>query len=118
MRNATTNYYYQLKANLDPSKTLEQLQDAVATPTLGYHVHHIVELESGLEDGFSEDLLNSPENLVEIPEMKHREITTWFRTPNPDYDWLSPRDYLRGSSWDERRKVGIDALTKFGVLKP
>jgi len=31
---------------------------------------------------------------------------------------LSPREYLRGKSWTERRRVGLDALTEFGVLKP
>lgn len=118
MRNATTNYYYQLKANLDPPKTLEQLQDAVAAPTLGYHVHHIVELESGLADGFSEDLLNSPDNLVEIPEMKHREISNWYQTENKEFDGLSPRDFLRGKSWDERYRLGIQKLIDFGVLQP
>jgi hypothetical protein len=117
LRNATTSYY-QLKANLDPPKTLEQLQDAVATPTLGYHIHHIVELESGLKDGFSKDLLNSPDNLVEIPEMKHREISNWYQTPNEKFDDVSPRDYLSGKSWEERWEVGIQALIYFRVLKP
>jgi hypothetical protein len=118
LRNATTNYYYQLKANLDPPKTLQELQDAVATPTLGYHVHHIVELKPGLDDGLPEDMLESPENLVEIPEMKHREISNWYQTPNEEFDDVSPRDYLRGKSWEERWEVGIQALIYFKVLKP
>jgi hypothetical protein len=35
-----------LKANLDPPRTLEELQQAVATPQKGYEIHHIVEKDS------------------------------------------------------------------------
>lgn len=34
------------------------------------------------------------------------------------YDWRSPRNYLRGMSWEERTRVDRDALIKFGVMKP
>jgi hypothetical protein len=94
------------------------LREAVDNPKPGYQIHHIVEQTPAAHDGFSEEQIESGDNLVLIPTMKHREITTWYQTPNPDYDWLSPRDYLRGKSWDERREVGIYALTKFKVLKP
>ena len=50
--------------------------------------------------------------------MKHREITGWFMTPNKSFGKLSPREYLRGKSWEERRKVGLDALIDAGVLIP
>jgi hypothetical protein len=30
---------------------------------------------------------------------------------------MTPRDYLRGRSWEEQYEVGIDALREFGVLK-
>ncbi len=113
-----TYYYYQLKANLDPPKTLEELQDAVDSPTLGYHKHHIVEQQSALDDKFSQAQIEDRENLVQIPEMKHRQITNWYQTPNEDYNWLSPRDYLGGKSWGERRRMGIGALIKFKVLRP
>jgi hypothetical protein len=113
-----TYYYYQLKANLDPPKTLEELQDAVGSPTLGYHIHHIVEQTPAQDEGFPEDLIESRENKVQIPEMKHRELSNWYQTRNEDYNWLSPRDYLRGKSWEERYKFGIQKLVDFGVLKP
>jgi hypothetical protein len=122
LNDSATNYYYQLKANADPPKTLEELQDGVATPTLGYEIHHIVELKPGLDAGFSSDLLNSRENLVEIPEMKHQAISNWYQTQNNDYKIdgvkVSPRDYLKGKSWEERYEFGIQALKKFGVLSP
>ena len=31
---------------------------------------------------------------------------------------LSPRDCLKGKSWDEKLRVGKIALIEFGVLKP
>ncbi|MGO9008161.1 MAG: hypothetical protein ACLQIQ_00070 [Beijerinckiaceae bacterium] len=82
---APTYYYYQLKANLDPPKTLEELQDAVDNRTLGYHTHHIVEWQAGLDEGFPKDKIESRENLVQVPEMKHRALTDWYATPNPKY---------------------------------
>ena len=45
------------------------------------------------------------------------EAYTSELTPNKSYGGLSPRDYLRDKSWDERRQVGLEALKQFGVLK-
>jgi hypothetical protein len=50
--------------------------------------------------------------------LKHYQITGWYGTPNPEYGWLSPREYLSDKNWDERLKVGRDAMVLFGVLKP
>ena len=55
---------------------------------------------------------------VRIPRLKHEDITAWFMTLNDDFGGLSPRQYLRGKSWDERRRVGLHALRLYGVLKP
>jgi hypothetical protein len=118
MKQAGTNYYYQILADLDPPKTLQELQDAAASPKLGYEIHHIVELKPGFDTGFSVDQLNSPENLVEIPEIKHQQISDCYQTRNDEFGGLSPRDYLRGRSWDENWEVGIKALRKFKVLGP
>jgi hypothetical protein len=38
-------------------------------------------------------------------------------TPNVDFQGQTPRDYLSDKSLEERRRVGIDALVKFKVLK-
>jgi hypothetical protein len=38
--------------------------------------------------------------------------------PDEDFDDLTPGQYLRGRTWDERVKLGLRALTKFGVLGP
>jgi hypothetical protein len=118
MKQITTNYYYQILASLDPPKTLQELQDAVKRPTLGYHIHHIVEWESGLADGFTVEQLQSPDNLVEIPEIKHRQISYWYQTRSDEFGGLSPRDYLRSKGWDEHWRIGIKALIKLKVLSP
>jgi hypothetical protein len=102
----------------DPPKTLEELQRAVSTPEPGYDIHHIVEQTQAANEGYSRSVVNSPDNLVRIPRMKHWEINAWYQTRNPNYDWETPREYLIGRNWDVKRAVGLQALRKFGVLKP
>jgi hypothetical protein len=63
-------------------------------------------------------MINAPDNLLRIPTLKHWQINAWYSTKNNDFGGLSPRDYLRGKSWDERVRVGTDALILFGVLQP
>jgi hypothetical protein len=110
--------YPRIKAYLDSPKTLEELQQAVSSPQKGYDIHHIVEQTSAEQDGFPRSQIDATDNLVRIPTYKHWEVSAWSQTRNQDFDNLSPRDHLRGKSWDERRRVGLGALMKFGVLKP
>lgn len=63
-------------------------------------------------------MIDSPENLVRIPTMKHWEINSWYMIGNDRFGGLSPRVYLRGKSWEERVEVGKLALIECGVLKP
>ena len=102
----------------DPPKSLEELQQDVSTPAQGYDVHHIVEQTSAEQDGFRQSMIDAPENLVRIPRLKHWIITGWYMTKSLGYGDLSPRGFLRGKSWEERQRIGRDALVKFGVLKP
>ena len=91
----------------------------MGTKKKGYDVHHIVEQTAADREGHSGADIDGPDNLVSIPRLKHWEITGWFmRGKNDDYGGLSPREYLNGKSWEERRKVGLDALIRFKVLKP
>jgi hypothetical protein len=53
---------------------------------------------------------DAPDNLVRIPRWKHWEINSWYQTKNEDYGSMSPRDYLRDKSYEERRRVGLKAL--------
>lgn len=107
---------------LDDPKMLDELHDAVARPRLGYQRHHIVEGQYGSDDPSANSnrfrhLLETRENLVRIPFWKHVEISAWYSTRNADYRGLTPREYLRGKSWKEQYRVGIDALRQVGVLK-
>lgn len=103
---------------LDPPKTLQQLRQAALIQQAGYNVHHIVEQTPAAQDGFPRSLVDGPDNLVLVPTLKHWLISAWFATQNDDFGGLSPREYLRGKSWDERLRVGKDALALYGVLEP
>ncbi len=107
-----------IQAYLQPPKTLEELQRDALNPQPGYNIHHVVEQTSARQDGFPDRKINSPENLVRIPTFKHWQISAWYQTQNARFGGLSPRDYLRGKSWDERRRFGLQTLIDFGVLKP
>jgi hypothetical protein len=107
-----------IEAYADPPKSLEELQDAVSAPARGYDIHHIVEQTQAEQDGFSRSLIDSQENLVRIPTLKHWQITGWYMFKNDAYGGVSPRTYLRGKDWAERTRVGRDALVRNGVLKP
>jgi len=109
--------YPHIKAYLDRPKSLEELQRDVGKPEKGYEVHHIVEKSAAASDGHSREDIDEPENLVRIPTLKHWEIKGWYMTPNELYNYHSPREYLKGKSWEERRRVGLEALIEAGVLK-
>ena len=81
-------------------------------------IHHIVERTPAEQAGFPRALIDGPENLVRIPTMKHWEINAWYMKSNDNFGGLSPREYLRGKSWEKRVQVGQEALIEFGVLKP
>ena len=109
--------YPYIKAYLDAAKSLDELQGNVGKPEKGYEVHHIVEQAGAARDGFAPEEIDAPENLVPIPTLKHWEITAWYMRGNPSFENLAHRRYLEHKSWEERRRVGIDALRNFGVLK-
>jgi len=107
-----------IESYCEPPKTMEQLQRGALMPKRGYDHHHIVEQTSARQYGFSRSEIDAPSNLVSIPRLKHWEITGWFATRNNAYEKLSPREYLRLKTWDDRMEVGRDALIRHGVLKP
>jgi hypothetical protein len=82
----------------------------------GYETHHIV--ERGPNEGkFSEEQLEGSENVVRIPYYKHRDISDFYSTKNKDLGGLTPREYLRGKSFEEQRQFGIETLKRFKVIK-
>jgi hypothetical protein len=107
-----------ISSYLDAPKNLGELQEDALTSKLGYDRHHIVEQSSAEADNYPRSRIDAPDNLVRIPRMKHWDINRWYETKNRYYGDVSPREYLRGKDWEERRRVGLDALIRFGVLKP
>jgi hypothetical protein len=55
---------------------------------------------------------------VSIPVFKHHLITGWFARKRKGFGGMSPRNYLRGKSWEERTRIGLEALVNEGVLRP
>jgi hypothetical protein len=107
-----------IQAYLDPPNTLKELQEAASTSKKGHDIHHIVEQASAEQDKFPRSMIDGPENRVRIPRYKHWEINAWYGRRSETFGNQSPRDYLRGKDWDERIRVGMQALIKYGVLKP
>lgn len=111
--------YPYIRSYFDSPKTLEELRQNTKP---GYDDHHVVEQWS-TEDRMPRDKVSSPDNVVRIPTLKHWEINGWLGTPNEEFkdalgNKLTPRQYMRGKSWEERYQFGLKVLRDFGVLKP
>ncbi|NVN87018.1 MAG: hypothetical protein HXX15_13135 [Rhodopseudomonas sp.] len=104
----------------DPPLPLQELQDRVLTSAEpGYHKHNLAEESAARDAGDPESLIQGRDNLVQIPILKHIEITRYYATAvrQADGTYLSPRDQLRGADFETRRQFGIDVLRRYGVLK-
>jgi len=109
--------YPNIVSYLDPPKTYEEMRDAARNPPQnGYEDHHIVE-KGPQNDDLPQAQLEEPDNILRIPEYKHREITRYYQTEDPDLDGLTPRQYLRGKPFGERFQFGLGVIRRFGVLK-
>ncbi|MBN9147602.1 MAG: hypothetical protein ABS35_43830 [Kaistia sp. SCN 65-12] len=97
-----------IKTANDPPATLEELQArAQMPPEAGYEDHHIVGQFAQNRLQFGDQRIDSVENTVRIPKVRHLDINGWYSTPNAKYDGVSPRDYLRGKSWGEQMQIGL-----------
>jgi hypothetical protein len=112
------DYHDVIQAARDEPKSLEELQANVGLKRPGYDDHHIVEKTWAEYFGFAKSQVNDPSNLASIPRLTHYQITGWYMTKTEEFGGLSPREYLSGKDWDERRRVGLLALVRFKVLKP
>jgi hypothetical protein len=100
--------------------SLDELQEAVgSTSKDGYHDHHIAEQKAARDAGDLESLIQSRDNLVRIPILKHIDITSYYVTKieQEDGSMLSPRERLKGKDFETRRHFGLDMLRRYGVLK-
>jgi len=112
-----------IQAYTDPPQSLEDLETAAqgaARP--GYDVHHIVEQASGRSGEIPTELIDSDENLVSIPTLRHWELNSWYQRKSTNFidvqgNPTTPRDYLNGKGYDERRRVGLMGMRAVGILK-
>jgi hypothetical protein len=81
-------------------------------------VNSLVFISDPEKDKIPRSLIDALDNLVRIPTTKHWEITGWYMTKNKGTGGMPPGEYLRGKNWDERRRIGIEALIDHGVLTP
>lgn len=104
-------------ADQDPPSELDELVDrARPGPLPGYNRHHIVE-QGRQNDDLSQEQLQSPENIVLVPTYKHWQITNYYQTRQDQLGGLSPREFLRGKTFQERYEYGLKVLRMFGVLR-
>lgn len=104
----------------DPPRSLDELQDAVGSPGKdGYHDHHIAEQKAARDAGDPESVIQSRDNLVRIPILKHIDITSYYATKikQEDGSMISPREILKDKDFEARRQFGLDTLRRYGVLK-
>lgn len=111
-------FYPFIQSYFDDPKPLDQLNKDAQTRRPGYERHHIVEQTPARQDGFRRDLIDAPENIVSVSKFKHEEISGHYQKKNPKLGDKSLREHLRGKSWEERRKAGLEVLEEFGVLGP
>jgi hypothetical protein len=109
--------YHEFRSNQDPPKPLDELHEAVGNGKKGYVNHHVVLQGPAKDRGFPDELIQGRDNVVRIPTWKHWEIHSWYETPNLRYRGLRPREALQNKSWEEQRRVGLEILVRFGVLK-
>ncbi|WP_051356863.1 hypothetical protein [Azorhizobium doebereinerae] len=104
-----------ISSYLEAPKTLDQLQADVRQPRQGTDVHHIVEQGPAEAEGFSRNLIDGPDNLVRISTFKHWEINGYYNRYDEQLG-ASPRNYLRGKSWEDRTEFGLKILKQVKVL--
>lgn len=95
--------------------TPAELEKRFGSAGEGMEWHHIV--EQGPNGGVLDDRdLQSTRNIVKIPKSLHEIITS--DTARPDVAiGMSPRNSLRGKSFDEQYSTGINKLKELGILE-
>ena len=118
----------QIYANLQPPKTLPELQTPPQDHLLGYELHHIVEenpANVAKDDRaavrarkFGYDALDDPSNVVYVPRLKHEQVTAAYNSAyldNPAYPRM--RVVVSAMDFNDQREAGLQALREVGVLE-
>ena len=117
----------QLRASLDPPKTLDELRMPPTHDVLGYEQHHIVEQnpdnvakapdDVDLEK-FGRAMIDDPSNIVWIPRLKHELITAYYNSNiGGDPPGGLRRKFIGAMDFASQYQAGLAALQKFGVLQ-
>jgi hypothetical protein len=122
----------QIKAALQPPKSLEELQHEPTENILGYEQHHIVNqnpanLAKNVVVKFGRELINDPSNLAWVPRLKHEPITSYYNSglikvgdyndKVAEFGNLTVREYLNTLDFERQRQEDLRIMRKFGVLK-
>ena len=106
-------------SRLDNPKTLEELKAQVnrtQVENAGYEKHHIVG-EGPNAGAIPDSQLQGEDNVVSIPYYIHRDISDYYSTKNESLGGMTPRDYLRGKSFEEQYQFGLKVMRMYGALK-
>jgi hypothetical protein len=106
----------QLYASYDPPKTLEELRQRPQEFAAGYERHHIVEQNDANRAKFGDAMIDSPDNIVWVPRLKHEKITAYYNG-RPRRDEPTFRETTSALDFEGQKQVGLAMLRQYGVLK-
>lgn len=98
--------------------TFDQLKDAIGSPGVGNHWHHIVEQSQIGKSGFAVEQIHNTSNIIAVDSKIHAKISGYYSTTTFDFtNGLSVRNWLAGKSFEEQYEFGLDVLRQFGVIQ-
>jgi hypothetical protein len=111
----------------DSPKTLAELQTPPTRNVGGYDDHHLVQQNDGNIakspfdvhiEKFGWNVINAPSNRVRIPRVKHRLITDWYNSTDPnDSNGRLRRQVVSDMDYDAQYQDALTTLQMFGVLQ-
>jgi hypothetical protein len=114
-------------ASADQPKTLAELQTPPTQNVGGYDRHHLVQQNPSnvakspveiLVEKFGWDVIDAPSNIVWIPRVKHRLITDWYNSTDPnDPSGRRRRQVIAEQDYDAQYQDALTTLQMFGVLE-
>lgn len=107
----------EIQTLFDEPRTLAELQRGVSSPGRGYQIHHIVERKPASDANYPEAMIESQSNKVRIPLYRHQQISDYYSSYDAELG-MSPREFLKDKSWEERYEFGLRILIDYGVMLP
>jgi len=127
MNRASLRALAEAQAAVDPPKTLAELQTEPTENVEGYDGHHLVQQNSSnvaksrieiAAEKFGWDVIDAPSNTVWIPRVKHRLITDYYNSTDPnDPSGRLRRQVVSEMSYDAQYADALATLRMFGVLQ-